>query len=99
MRRNAQRLRDVDRPPPGVAPVDGTRPDDGRPTSAHLVEDRALARLELAAIGSHVQAGTIKPAQWHRLIEYRLHGANDRSRRGALDYTTRRLAALVGRGA
>jgi hypothetical protein len=42
-----------------------------------------------------VQAGTIKPAQWHRLVENRLHGANDR----ALDYTARRRAALVGRGA
>ena len=101
MRRHAGRLRYGPDPH-----VDRSRPADDRrdvdlverhPTSPSVVEDQALARIDLAVIASHLQAGTIKPFRWRRLVADRIHGPIDRTRRSSVTHTARRLAVLTDR--
>jgi hypothetical protein len=98
MRRDAARLRlNPDR---CVTSTDGTVTElDTQPAAQTTVEEQALARIELAAIAAHLQAGTITPARWRRFVRYRIHGIHGhhaRSARGSIFYTARQLAELTG---
>lgn len=100
MRRHAARLR-YGPDPHTDHTIGGGRADvdlDARhPTSPTVVEDHVLARLDLATIARHLQAGTIKPFRWQRLVADRIHGPVDRRRRRSVSHTAHRLAVLTDR--
>jgi hypothetical protein len=96
MRRDAARLRYL--PQPAVC----TAPDqlgDTVPTRAALVEDHALARIDLATIGAHVRAGAVAPHHWQILVAGRIHGIPTTTAYSTISRTHRRLAHLTGRAA
>jgi hypothetical protein len=96
MRRDAARLRYL--PQPAVP----TAPDqlcDTVPTRAAPVEDQALARIDLAIIGSHVRDGTVAPHHWQLLVAGRVHGIANTNAYSTISRTHRRLARLTGRAA
>jgi hypothetical protein len=96
MRRDAARLRYL---PQSAVPTAPDQLSDNVPTRAALVEDHALARIDLAAIGAHVRSGAVTPRHWQLLVAGRVHGITNTNAYSTISRTHRRLAHLTGRAA
>lgn len=67
----------------------------------HLVEDAALARIELARIADAVRTGAIGAERWRRLVDHRieLRTAPSSTERVAVHRTAAKLSSLVDHAA